>query len=306
VIASSGTFIDASARGFKRAATAKLSGGDPDDNARMTEAVLRGSRGRRRDVVLLNAAAALLVAGAVEQMEDGIERAALTIDAGLASELSSDSGLSDGWPTRRESPPGRRQDGGPPPIGRIQPRRSTQRRRADRGRGAAPTCSPRRTHPGRVLIERRADAAPCHATVVERFAAPGLHLIAEIKRASPSAGRSRRRRRSSSPVPGVRARWRAAISVLCEPHWFRRIGRRPAGRPGGRRAPVLAKDFVVEEIQLPMLRAAGADLVLLLAVLHPPSDSPGSSIARRRSVWSRWSRSTTRANSSAPSPLERG
>ena len=32
---------------------------------------------------------------------------------------------------------------------------------------------------------------------------------------------------------------------------------------------MLAKDFVVEEIQLPMLRAAGADLVLLLAVLHP-------------------------------------
>ena len=33
--------------------------------------------------------------------------------------------------------------------------------------------------------------------------------------------------------------------------------------------PVLAKDFVVEEVQLPLLRAAGADLVLLLAVLHP-------------------------------------
>jgi len=79
--------IDASALGFKRAATAKLSGGDPADNARMTEAVLRGEPGSRRDVVLLNAAAALLVGGAVEQMEEGIERAALTIDAGLASEL---------------------------------------------------------------------------------------------------------------------------------------------------------------------------------------------------------------------------
>ena len=53
----------------------------------MTEAVLRGEPGSRRDVVLLNAAAALLVAGVVEQMEDGIERAALTIDAGLGVEL---------------------------------------------------------------------------------------------------------------------------------------------------------------------------------------------------------------------------
>jgi anthranilate phosphoribosyltransferase len=79
--------IDATALGFKRAATSRLSGGTPEENARMTEAVLRGEPGSRRDVVLLNAAAALLVAGAVEQMEEGIERAALTIDAGLAAEL---------------------------------------------------------------------------------------------------------------------------------------------------------------------------------------------------------------------------
>ena len=53
----------------------------------MTEAVLHGEPGTRRDVVLLNAAAALLVAGIVGQMEEGIERAALTIDAGLGVEL---------------------------------------------------------------------------------------------------------------------------------------------------------------------------------------------------------------------------
>ena len=79
--------IDAAALGFKRAATSRLSGGTPVENARMTEAVLRGEPGIRRDVVLLNAGAALLVAGVVEQMEEGIERAALTIDAGLAVEL---------------------------------------------------------------------------------------------------------------------------------------------------------------------------------------------------------------------------
>jgi anthranilate phosphoribosyltransferase len=79
--------IDAVALGFKRAATAKLAGGTPDENARLTEAVLRGEPGSRRDVVLLNAGAALLVAGVVERMEEGIERAALTIDAGLAAAL---------------------------------------------------------------------------------------------------------------------------------------------------------------------------------------------------------------------------
>ncbi len=79
--------IDASSLGFKRVATTRLSGGSPDENARMTEAVLRGEPGSRRDVVLLNAGAALLVAGVVEGMEEGIERAALTIDAGLGAEL---------------------------------------------------------------------------------------------------------------------------------------------------------------------------------------------------------------------------
>ena len=79
--------IDAAALGFKRAATARLAGGSPAENARMTEAVLRGEPGIRRDVVLLNAGAALLVAGVVETMEEGIERAALTIDAGLGAEL---------------------------------------------------------------------------------------------------------------------------------------------------------------------------------------------------------------------------
>jgi anthranilate phosphoribosyltransferase len=79
--------IDAAALGFKRAATSRLAGGSPEENARMTEAVLRGEPGIRRDVVVLNAAAALLVAGVVGQMEEGIERATLTIDAGLGAEL---------------------------------------------------------------------------------------------------------------------------------------------------------------------------------------------------------------------------
>ncbi|HKB28038.1 MAG TPA: anthranilate phosphoribosyltransferase [Candidatus Limnocylindrales bacterium] len=79
--------IDAAALGFKRAATARLSGGTPAENARITEAVLHGEPGIRRDVVLLNAGAALLVAGVVGQLEEGIERAGLTIDAGLGIEL---------------------------------------------------------------------------------------------------------------------------------------------------------------------------------------------------------------------------
>jgi anthranilate phosphoribosyltransferase len=73
--------------GLRSAPTARLAGGDPDENARMVEAVLRGEPGVRRDVTVLNAAAALLVAGRVESLEEGVDRAALTIDAGLGLEL---------------------------------------------------------------------------------------------------------------------------------------------------------------------------------------------------------------------------
>ena len=92
-----------------------------------------------------------------------------------------------------------------------------------------------------------------------------------------------------------------AISVLCEPHWFggsvddlRRVRAAVA-------IPVLAKEFVVEAIQLPHLRAAGADVVLLLAVLHEARPWPTSSSGPSRSGWSRSSRPTTRPSSSGRS-----
>lgn len=73
--------------GFKKVPTSKLAGGTAAENAKMVEDILRGEMSIRRDVVLLNAAAALLVAGVVERMEEGLDRAALAIDAGMAEEL---------------------------------------------------------------------------------------------------------------------------------------------------------------------------------------------------------------------------
>jgi anthranilate phosphoribosyltransferase len=79
--------VAASALGLTVAATTRLGGGTAEENARAIEGVLRGEPGTRRDVVLLNAAAGLLVAGVVADMEGGVDRAALTIDAGLGSDL---------------------------------------------------------------------------------------------------------------------------------------------------------------------------------------------------------------------------
>jgi anthranilate phosphoribosyltransferase len=79
--------VDAAALGLTKAATSRLAGGSPVENAAIIESILRGEPGARRDVVVLNAAAALVVAGVADTLEDGVERAALTIDAGLGTEL---------------------------------------------------------------------------------------------------------------------------------------------------------------------------------------------------------------------------
>ena len=73
--------------GIAPAPTADLAGGTPSENAALVEAVLSGQAGARRDVVVLNAAAAFVAAGRVPDLREGVELAARTIDAGLATDL---------------------------------------------------------------------------------------------------------------------------------------------------------------------------------------------------------------------------
>ena len=79
--------VVASQLGLTAAPLAALAGGSPAENAALVESVLAGELGPRRDVVLLNAAAALLVAGRVGVLADGIPLAAATIDSGAAKAL---------------------------------------------------------------------------------------------------------------------------------------------------------------------------------------------------------------------------
>lgn len=64
-----------------------IRGGDADTNAKALRGLLQGEHGAYRDAVLYNAAAALIVAGAVETMVEGVEEAAEAIDKGLANAL---------------------------------------------------------------------------------------------------------------------------------------------------------------------------------------------------------------------------
>lgn len=63
-----------------------LAGGTPDENAAAARAVLAGTTGAHRDIVVLNAGAALVVAGRAATLGDGIELAARSIDSGAAGE----------------------------------------------------------------------------------------------------------------------------------------------------------------------------------------------------------------------------
>jgi anthranilate phosphoribosyltransferase len=76
--------IDAAEFGIERAALSDLAGGEPAENAAMLRSILAGEPGPRRDIVCLNAGAALFVAEEVSSIGDGIERARTSIDSGAA------------------------------------------------------------------------------------------------------------------------------------------------------------------------------------------------------------------------------
>ena len=72
--------------GFKRATPDAINGGDASENARIVLDILEGEHGPKRDIVLLNAGAAFLVAGLDNDLKAGIERAKDSIGSGRAKE----------------------------------------------------------------------------------------------------------------------------------------------------------------------------------------------------------------------------
>jgi len=70
--------------GLKRADMKELQGGDAGENARITLSILKGEKGPRRDIVLMNSAAALVVSGRVSSMGDAVSAAEEAIDSGRA------------------------------------------------------------------------------------------------------------------------------------------------------------------------------------------------------------------------------
>jgi anthranilate phosphoribosyltransferase len=79
--------LDPAELGLARAPLETMRGGGPEENARIARQVLQGEKGPRRDVVVLNAAAALRAAGLAGTWKDGLGIAAEAIDSGRAGDL---------------------------------------------------------------------------------------------------------------------------------------------------------------------------------------------------------------------------
>ncbi len=76
--------LDPTTFGIPKAEPASLLGGTPEENAEITSNILKGEKGPQRDIVLLNAAAAIVAGGKAGSIETGLELAANSIDSGSA------------------------------------------------------------------------------------------------------------------------------------------------------------------------------------------------------------------------------
>jgi indole-3-glycerol phosphate synthase len=122
-------------------------------------------------------------------------------------------------------------------------------------------------HPGTTEVVRSSGPArDFHAALT----APGLSVIAEIKRKSPSAGELRPELDPAAAAADYEKSGARAVSVLTDRGYFGGSIRDMREAGSACRLPVLRKEFILDEIQIPQSREAGADAILLIARILEP------------------------------------
>ena len=121
-------------------------------------------------------------------------------------------------------------------------------------------------------LEAAVRARPEGRPFQEALTRPGVSLIAEHKRRSPSAGPIREGSSVSEVVQAYERGYAAALSILTEPFHFggslEDLGEALAATD----LPILRKDFIVDPYQLYESAAAGADAILLIVAALEPDD----------------------------------
>jgi indole-3-glycerol phosphate synthase len=130
-------------------------------------------------------------------------------------------------------------------------------------------------------LAARAEASPAPRGFRAALAAPGVRVIAECKRRSPSRGVLRADYEPAAIAAAYAAAGAAAISVLTEPAFFDGALAHLEAVRAAVACPLLRKDFIVEEYQLLEARASGADAVLLIVAALDDGPLRGLSAAAR-------------------------
>ncbi len=131
----------------------------------------------------------------------------------------------------------------------------------------------RRADLGEPALRERLSGAPAVRSFADALAAPGMSLIAEMKRASPSKGVIHAGAPVAPIVTAYAAAGAAAISVLTEPEWFGGSLDDLVEAHAAVPTPLLRKDFVVDPYQLLEARLAGASAALLIVAAFPDADA---------------------------------
>jgi len=123
----------------------------------------------------------------------------------------------------------------------------------------------RQTRPLAELREAVHDAPPARSLTKKLKDDNGFHLVCEIKRASPSRGIINGGVDPVRQVVSYQESGASAVSVLTEKNFFRGALSDLTGVRSRVNIPVLRKDFIIDAYQIYESRAAGADLILLIA-----------------------------------------
>jgi indole-3-glycerol phosphate synthase len=132
-------------------------------------------------------------------------------------------------------------------------------------RAAAP-----RTVPLEVLQAQCAPLPP-PPSFVDAFRGGGLHVIAELKKGSPSKGLIRADFHPCALAEELEAAGAVALSILTEPEYFLGSLEYLQEVHACVKIPLLRKDFIITDYQIYEARAAGASAILLIAALLTPA-----------------------------------